>query len=135
MRVTYIKHSAFLAEWEDLACLFDWAEGDLPEIEADKRLSYLRGLNNKESLLDKDTFGNKRILYWKLTNGVFVEGAFWTIKRDFRGHLKVGNVIRGPKIAYLEPGVFYELPDVYTQSEHFEIDVVDVLYSITVIEK
>ena len=38
MRVTYIKHSAFLAEWEDLACLFDWAEGDLPEIEADKRL-------------------------------------------------------------------------------------------------
>lgn len=89
-------------------------------VEADKRLSYLRGLNNKESLLDKDTFGNKRILYWKLTNGVFVEGAFWTIKRDFRGHLKVGNVIRGPKIAYLEPGVFYELPDVYTQSEHFE---------------
>ena len=38
MRVTYIKHSAFLAEWEDLVCLFDWAEGELPEIEAEKRL-------------------------------------------------------------------------------------------------
>ena len=38
MRVTYIKHSGFLVEWEDAACLFDWAEGDLPAIEPEKRL-------------------------------------------------------------------------------------------------
>lgn len=38
MRVTYIKHSGFLAEWEDIACLFDWAEGELPAIDPGKRL-------------------------------------------------------------------------------------------------
>ena len=38
MRITYIKHSAFLVEWEDAACLFDWAEGDLPPVDENKRL-------------------------------------------------------------------------------------------------
>ena len=38
MRITYIRHSAFLAEWEDIVCLFDYAEGELPEIARDKRL-------------------------------------------------------------------------------------------------
>lgn len=38
MRITYIKHSAFLAEWEDISCLFDYAEGDLPEIPEGNRL-------------------------------------------------------------------------------------------------
>ena len=38
MRITYIRHSAFLAEWEDIVCLFDYAEGELPEIDRDKRL-------------------------------------------------------------------------------------------------
>ena len=38
MRITYIKHSGFLAEWEDAACLFDWAEGERPALDADKRL-------------------------------------------------------------------------------------------------
>ncbi len=37
MRVTYIKHSGFLVEWEDIACLFDWAEGELPSIEEGKK--------------------------------------------------------------------------------------------------
>ena len=38
MRITYIRHSAFLVEWEDIVCLFDYAEGELPEIDRDKRL-------------------------------------------------------------------------------------------------
>ena len=38
MKVTYIKHSGFLAEWEDVLCLFDWAEGELPPLDRDKRL-------------------------------------------------------------------------------------------------
>jgi len=38
MRVTYIKHSGFLVEWEDMACLFDFAEGELPALDAEKRL-------------------------------------------------------------------------------------------------
>lgn len=38
MRVTYIKHSAFLVEWEDVACLFDWADGKLPEIDQYKKI-------------------------------------------------------------------------------------------------
>ena len=38
MRITYIQHSAFLAEWEDIVCLFDYAGGELPEIDRDKRL-------------------------------------------------------------------------------------------------
>ena len=38
MRITYIGHSGFAAEWEDIVCLFDFAEGELPRIEADRRL-------------------------------------------------------------------------------------------------
>ena len=38
MRVTYLQHSGFLVEWEDIACLFDWVEGELPAIEAGKKL-------------------------------------------------------------------------------------------------
>ena len=38
MRITYIKHSGFLAEWEDVACLFDCAEGELPSLDPAKRL-------------------------------------------------------------------------------------------------
>ncbi len=38
MRITYIKHSGFLAEWEDVACLFDWAEGGPPVVDPEKRL-------------------------------------------------------------------------------------------------
>ena len=41
MRITYIKHSGFLAEWDDLACLFDWAEGELPPLEETKKLFVL----------------------------------------------------------------------------------------------
>ena len=29
MRITYIGHSGFAAEWEDIVCLFDFAEGEL----------------------------------------------------------------------------------------------------------
>ena len=38
MRITYIGHSGFAAEWEDIVCLFDFAEGELPRIGADRRL-------------------------------------------------------------------------------------------------
>ena len=38
MRITYIKHSGFLAEWENAACLFDWTEGELPPIPEGERL-------------------------------------------------------------------------------------------------
>ena len=38
MRITYIGHSGFLAEWEDIVCLFDFAEGELPRIPPEKRL-------------------------------------------------------------------------------------------------
>ena len=38
MKITYIQHSAFLVEWEDVACLFDWAEGELPTTEKNKKL-------------------------------------------------------------------------------------------------
>ncbi len=38
MKVTYIHHSAFLAETEDACLLFDYFRGTLPEIPADKPL-------------------------------------------------------------------------------------------------
>ncbi len=38
MRITYIKHSGFLAEWDNAAFLFDWAEGEKPEVDPEKRL-------------------------------------------------------------------------------------------------
>lgn len=38
MQITYIKHSSFLVEWEDAACLFDYVDGDLPVVDEAKRL-------------------------------------------------------------------------------------------------
>ena len=38
MKVTYIGHSGFMVEWEDVVCLFDWVEGELPETDRSKRL-------------------------------------------------------------------------------------------------
>jgi len=38
MRITYIKHSGFLAEWEDIACLFDFAGGEMPALDGSKHL-------------------------------------------------------------------------------------------------
>ena len=38
MQITYIKHSGFLAEWEDVVCLFDYVDGELPVIDENKRL-------------------------------------------------------------------------------------------------
>ena len=38
MKITYIHHSSFLVEMEQAALLFDYFEGKVPEIEADKPL-------------------------------------------------------------------------------------------------
>lgn len=38
MRVTYLEHSGFLVEWEDILCLFDCAGGPLPEMDPDRHL-------------------------------------------------------------------------------------------------
>ena len=41
MKITYIHHSAFLAETDSACLLFDYFEGELPEIPADKPLYVL----------------------------------------------------------------------------------------------
>ncbi len=38
MRVTYTKHSGFLVEWEDVACLFDCVGEAIPEVDPAKRV-------------------------------------------------------------------------------------------------
>ena len=38
MKVTYISHSGFMIEFENKALLFDYYEGEIPEIDSDKRL-------------------------------------------------------------------------------------------------
>lgn len=38
MKITFINHSSFLAELDHTALLFDYYEGDIPEIPADKKL-------------------------------------------------------------------------------------------------
>lgn len=41
MKITYIHHSSFMAEMENAAFLFDYYEGDIPEIKTGKRLFVL----------------------------------------------------------------------------------------------
>lgn len=54
MRITYLGHSGFLAEWEDAACLFDWSEGELPSVGPDRKLyvfaSHIHGDHYKEEI-------------------------------------------------------------------------------------
>ena len=38
MKITYIHHSSFLVEMEQIALLFDYFEGEIPEIRQDQLL-------------------------------------------------------------------------------------------------
>lgn len=38
MEVTYIKHSGFLAEWDDCAWIFDYYQGEVPDISKEKKI-------------------------------------------------------------------------------------------------
>lgn len=48
MKITYIHHSAFLAETESACLLFDYFEGELPEIPENKPLYILASHNHRD---------------------------------------------------------------------------------------
>lgn len=56
MRITYLGHSGFLAEWEDTICLFDWSEGELPALAPDRKLyvfaSHAHGDHFREAIFE-----------------------------------------------------------------------------------
>ena len=39
IKVTYLGHSGFLAELEDVCLLFDYYKGELPELDPDKKMA------------------------------------------------------------------------------------------------
>ena len=41
MKVTYLRHSGFLLEMEDIYCLFDYYKGDFPIGTGTRRWQYL----------------------------------------------------------------------------------------------
>lgn len=53
MKITYIKHSSFLAEWEDVACLFDYSEGTLPKLDPKKKLFIFASHAHSDHYTDK----------------------------------------------------------------------------------
>ena len=88
--------------------------------EAEERQDYIRRLDHNESRFSRKSSIDRNTLFQKRTDGLFVSGAPWLYSRKESGHLRVGNIIRGPRINYLEPNVFFDLPEVYTESENFE---------------
>lgn len=41
MKVTYLEHSGFAAEYKEYVLIFDWYRGSLPEFDQQKRFMYL----------------------------------------------------------------------------------------------
>ena len=53
MKITYIHHSCFLAETESACLLFDYFEGEIPEIPEDKPLYILASHNHHDHFSEK----------------------------------------------------------------------------------
>ena len=66
MKITYIHHSSFMAELEHTALLFDYFEGDIPEIPEDKPLfvfaSHRHGDHFSRSIFDLSD-GRRKVTY------------------------------------------------------------------------
>ena len=66
MKITYIHHSSFMAELEHTALLFDYFEGDIPEIPEDKPLfvfaSHRHGDHFSRSISDLSD-GRRKVTY------------------------------------------------------------------------
>ena len=67
MKITYIHHSCFLAETESACLLFDYFEGEIPEIPADKPL-YILASHNHHDHFSKEIFSLKGtyLLSWDI---------------------------------------------------------------------
>ena len=66
MKITYIHHSSFMADLEHTALLFDYFEGDIPEIPEDKPLfvfaSHRHGDHFSRSIFDLSD-GRRKVTY------------------------------------------------------------------------
>lgn len=55
MKITYIHHSSFMAELDHAALLFDYFEGEIPEVHGDKPLfvfaSHRHGDQDRKSVV------------------------------------------------------------------------------------
>ena len=83
MKITYIHHSAFLAETESACLLFDYFEGELPKIPAEKPLyvfaSHRHGDHFSEVIFDLAD-GHENIM--------FVVSVFGYLEKTGAGEVK-----------------------------------------------
>ena len=63
MKITYIHHSSFLAETESACLLFDYFEGELPEIPENKPLYVLASHNHHDHFSEKIFSLNRQATY------------------------------------------------------------------------
>ena len=76
MKITYIHHSCFLAETESACLLFDYFEGEIPEIPEDKPLYILASHNHHDHFSEK-IFSRKGtfLLSWDIPAETVPEGV------------------------------------------------------------
>lgn len=75
MKITYIHHSAFLAETESACLLFDYFEGELPEIPAEKPLYILASHNHHDHYSEKIfSLNGTFLLSWDIPAETVPEG-------------------------------------------------------------
>ena len=84
MKITYIHHSSFLVEMEQIALLFDYFEGEIPEIRQDQllisRLEFLiwQRIIPKSGLSFRTISGEK-----EFRRNFCVGPVFWGRERNF----------------------------------------------------
>lgn len=98
MKVTYIHHSSFMAELDHAALLFDYFEGEIPEIQGDKPLfvfaSHRHGDHFSRSIFHLEESGRK--VTYVLSDDIW--------RRQVPEEL-LGRTV------FLGPGEDYSLPD------------------------
>ena len=67
IKVTYLGHSGFLAELEDVCLLFDYYKGELPELDPDKKMAVFVSHSHydhyrKDIFRLRDRFGQIRFI-------------------------------------------------------------------------
>ncbi len=59
MKVTYLEHSGFAAEYKEYVLIFDWYRGSLPEFDQQKKI-YVFASHSHYDHFNKKIFGKKQ---------------------------------------------------------------------------
>lgn len=105
MKITYLGHSGFLMEWETCYWLFDYYKGDIPELDAGKKL-FVFVSHKHQDHFNPEIFN----LYKKYVNTEYVLSSDINVQRLKFAQMGISDTISS-HIVSVRPLADYELYD------------------------